>query len=129
MENPSVSDTPLTVEQLFRKYGKANPKPNVGQRVLIERGGKTDEAAFALGEIVSTYVGGARQESRVVVKEKSVHFADGRITAPHRSPLTLPFDHFAKSIQERLRERAERLAAVVHEYQHWAEMPVGDRVP
>ena len=123
-----MSDTSLTVEQLFRKYGQPNPKPNVGQRVLIERGGKTDEAAVALGEVVSTYVGGARQESRVVVKEKSVHFADGRITAPHRSPVTLPLDHFAKSIQERVRERAERLVAVAHEYQRWAEMPIGDRV-
>ena len=123
-----MSDIPLTVEQLFRKYGRPNPRPNVGQRVLIERGGKTDEAAFALGEIVSTYVGGARQESRVVVKERSVHFADGRITAPHRSPLTLPLDHFAKSIQERLRERAERLTAVAHEYRLWAEMPAGDRM-
>ena len=121
-----MSDTPLTVEQLFRKYGRPNPAPNVGQRVLIERGGKTDEAAFALGEIVSTYVGGAHQESRVVVKEKSVYFADGRIMAPHRSPLTLPFHHFDKSIQERLHERAERLAAVAREYQNWAEMPLGN---
>ena len=119
-----MSDTPLTVEQLFHKYGKPNPAPNVGQRVLIERGGKTDEAAFALGEVISTYVGGVRQESRVVVKEKYVYFADGRITAPHRSPLTLPFHHFAKSIQERLAERAERLAVVAHEYQHWAQMLV-----
>ena len=122
-----MSDTPLTVAQLFRKYGKPNPAPNIGQRVLIERGGKTDEAAFALGEIVSTYVGGASQEGRVVVKEKSVYFADGRVTAPHRSPLTLPFHHFAKSIQERLRDRAGRLAAAAHEYHQWAETPVADR--
>ena len=120
-----MNETPLTTEQLFRRYGKANPAPKIGQFVLVERGGKTDETAFTLGEITNVYVGGVHRESRVVVKEKYVYFADGRVTAPHRSPVTLPFAHFAKSIQERLAERAARLAIVAHQYQQWADLPVG----
>ena len=118
-----MNDIPLTIEQLFRKYGKPNPAPNVGQRVLIERGGKTDEAALALGEVISKGVGGVRQESHLVVKETQVHFADGRVTTPHRSPAIFPLHHFAKSIQERLAERATRLATVSSEYRRWAEVP------
>ena len=118
-----MSDKPLTTAELFRKYGKPLPTPNVGQRVLIERGGKTDEPAFALGEVISTEAGGGQREGRVVVKEQAVYFADGRVTTPHRSPVTLPFNHFAKPIQERLRERAERLATAAEQYRQWAQMP------
>ena len=119
----AMNETPLTTQQLFDKFGKANPAPKIGQSVLIERGGKTDEAAFTFGEVTNVYVGGVRRESTLVVKEKYVYFADGRVTSPHRSPITLPFQHFAKSIQERLRERAARLALVAHQYQRWSEMP------
>lgn len=115
-----MSEPLLTPAELFRKYGVPNPAPNVGQRVLVERGGKSDEAAFALGEVVSTTPAGARQEGRVIVKEKSVYFADGRMGTVHRSPLTLPLDYFARSIQERMRERADRLMAAAQEYQQWA---------
>ena len=115
-----MNDTPPTPNELFRKYGAPNPAPNIGQRVLVERGGKSDEAAFALGEVVSTTPAGARQEGRVIVKEKSVYFANGRVSTAHRSPLTLPLDHFARSIQERMRERAGRLMKVAQEYQQWA---------
>ena len=118
-----MNETPLTTQQLFDKHGKANRAPKIGQFVLIERAGKTDEAAFTLGEITTSYVGGVRRESRVVVKEKYIYFADGRVSSPHRSPVVLPFQHFAKSIQERMRERAARLALVAHQYQQWSEMP------
>ncbi len=117
-----MNETPATSKELFRKYGAPNPAPNMGQRVLVERGGKSDEAAFALGEVVSTSSGGDRQEGRVIVKEKSVYFADGRVSTVHRSPLTLPLDHFARSIQERMRERAARLMMAAQEYQQWAGM-------
>ena len=118
-----MSNQPFTTEELFRKYGKPLPAPNVGQRVLIERGGKTDESAFALGEVISTEAGGGQREGRVVVKEQAVYFADGRVTTPHRSPVTLPYHHFAKSIQERLRERSERLATAAEQYRQWARLP------
>ena len=118
-----MNKEPVTTEALFRKYGRPNTAPNIGQRVLIERGGKTDEAAFALGEVVSAEVGGGQREGHVVVKEQTVYFADGRVTTPHRSPVIFPFNHFAKSIQERLRERAERLAMAAEQYRQWAQLP------
>ena len=119
-----MNETPLTTQQLFEKYGKAIPAPKIGRLVLIERAGKTDEAAFTLGEVTSVYDGGVNKERQLVVKEKCIYFADGRTSVPHRSPVTLPFQHFAKPIQERLRERAERLAAVAQQYQQWSEMPI-----
>ena len=119
-----MSFASLTISQLFEKYGKSMPAPNIGQRVLIERGGKTDEAAFALGEVVSSGVGSGKGEGRIVVKETHVYFDDGRVTTPHRSPVILPADHFAKPIRERLRERAARLSLAAQKYGQWAELPV-----
>jgi hypothetical protein len=49
--------------------------------------------------------------------------ADGRVSVPHRSPVTLPFQHFAKSIQERLSDRAAQLAVITHQLQQWADLP------
>lgn len=97
-----MNEAPFTTEQLFGRFGNPNSAPKAGQTVSIERAGKTDEAAFTLGEIVNVHVGGVHRESRVVVKEKYVNFSDGKVTSPHRSPLILTFQHFAKSIQERL---------------------------
>ena len=117
-----MNETPATTQELFQKYGQANPAPKIGQLVILEWGGDTGEAAFTVGEITNAFVGGPQREHRVMFKVQYVYFADGRVLSPRRASEELPFHHFAKPIQQRLRERATKLNAVVQQYQQWAEI-------
>lgn len=110
----------MTIPEVIRKWGDPLPQPVVGNVVLIAGDGRSDNAAITIGEVGKVGVAGVRRHSVVYVKEKQILYADGTIAHPRRPTLVLPYAYFAKSIRERMREKAAHLAAGAHRYEEWA---------